>query len=463
MTSAGKKAGGGALPARTDGRKAGTGQAGRAGVNERELVLDILLLVTRDGVHCHLAMSDVLGKHQYLEKRSRAFISRLAQGTLERMLELDDVIDRFSRTPVKRMKPVIRCILRSGVYQILYMDSVRDAAACDEAVRLAHRKGFSGLKGFVNGVLRAVARANAAGEMPGPDEETSPEEYVSVRYSVPLWLVRKWVSDYGYACAKSICAMSLGEKPTAIRVNTARISADALKKELEAEKITVREWEGGDALLLEGYDYLGKIPGFLRGDFYVQDVSSMQAVQAAGVQPGWYIIDVCAAPGGKAIHAAQLMEGSGHVQARDLTEYKAELIAENKTRCKVENLSVRVWDATVADEQARERADLVIADLPCSGLGVLRGKPDIKYNITPQQMEELSALQRRILSVVQGYVKPGGRLLYSTCTINRGENEENAAWFAESYPAFRLVSGQQIFPDEVRDGFYIAVFERSLR
>ena len=189
----------------------------------------------------------------------------------------------------------------------------------------------------------------------------------------------------------------------------------------------------------------------------------MQAVQAAGVQPGWYIIDVCAAPGGKAIHAAQLMEGSGHVQARDLTEYKAELIAENKARCKVENLSVRVWDATVADEQARERADLVIADLPCSGLGVLRGKPDIKYNMSPQQMEELSALQRRILSVVQGYVKPGGRLLYSTCTINRGENEENAAWFAESYPAFRLVSGQQIFPDEVRDGFYIAVFERSLR
>lgn len=452
-------------------------------MTERELALEILLLVTRDGVHSHLALSDVLEKHQYLEKRSRAFISRLAQGTLERMTELDMVLGQFSKTPVKKMKPVICCILRSGVYQLLYMDSVPDSAACNEAVRLAQKKGFSGLKGFVNGVMRAVSRAHAAGEIVYPNEQASPEDYLSVCYSVPLWLVRQWTADYGYAAAKSICAMSLREKPTAVRVNTARISVEELKKELAAAGISAREpkrqpvaegiaeWESkkepaaqdilcADALLLDGYDFLSGIPAFERGDFYVQDISSMQAVEAAGILPGWQVIDVCAAPGGKAIHAAQLLRGSGHVEARDLTEYKVELILDNKERCGVENLSAQVWDATVEDERAVSGADLVIADLPCSGLGVLRGKPDIKYNMSPEQIRELSDLQRRILSVVQAYVKLGGRLLYSTCTISRAENEENAAWFAKAYPQFSLVSERQILPDEVQDGFYIAVFDK---
>lgn len=458
MTDAGKEKRG---AGRKTGRKTDAPKAVADSVNERELALEILLLVTGDGVHSHLAVSEVLDKYQYLEKRRRAFISRLVQGTLERMIELDDVVGQFSKTPVKKMKPVIRCILRSGVYQLLYMDSVPDAAACNEAVRLAQRKGFSGLKGFVNGVLRAVSRAHAAGEIAYPDEQTSPERYLSVCYSVPLWLVRQWISDYGYANAKSICEMSLREKPTSVRVNTLRISPQELKEELAAEGITARECGTKDALLLGGYDFLGKIPAFARGDFYVQDISAMQVVEAAGVKPGWQIIDVCAAPGGKSIHAAQLLAGSGHVEARDLTEYKAGLILDNQKRCCVENLSVKVWDAAVPDESVRECADLVIADLPCSGLGVLRGKPDIKYNMSPEQTEELAKLQRQILSTVQNYVKPGGRLLYSTCTINRRENEENAVWFARSYPGFSLVEERQIFPDEVQDGFYVAVFERG--
>lgn len=431
-------------------------------VNERELVLEILLLVTRDGVHSHLAIGQVLEKYQYLEKKSRAFISRLTQGTLERMLELDDVIDRFSKTPVKKMKPVIRCILRSGVYQLLYMDGVPASAACNEAVRLAQKKGFSGLKGFVNGVMRAVSRAKEAGEITYPDEQNDPEAYLSVRYSIPRWLVEQWMKAYDYATAKSICAAFFKERPTAIRVNTARISVEELAEELAAAGVRVEKTDVcADALLISGYDFLGSLPSFVRGDFYVQDLSSMQAVLAAGVQPGWNVIDVCAAPGGKAIHVAQLLRGSGHVEARDLTEYKVDLILDNKERCQVENLSAKVWDATAWDEEAAGSADLVIADLPCSGLGVLRGKPDIKYNMSPEQIGELAALQRKILSVVQAYVKPGGRLVYSTCTISRAENEENAAWFAGAYGQFSLKSEKQILPDGCQDGFYIAVFERS--
>lgn len=431
-------------------------------VNERELVLEILLLVTRDGVHCHLASGQVLEKYQYLEKRSRAFISRLTQGTLQRMIELDYVIDQFSKTPVKKMKPVIRCILRSGVYQLLYMDGVPASAACNEAVRLAQKRGFSGLKGFVNGVMRAVSRAKDAGEIAYPDERKEPEAYLSVCYSMPRWLVAQWVTDYDYATAKSICAAFFEERPTAIRVNTARISVEDLKKELASAGVCAETTDiCADALLISGYDFLGGLPSFVRGDFYVQDLSSMQVALAAQVQPGWNVIDVCAAPGGKAIHVAQLLRGSGHVEARDLTAYKVDLILDNKERCGVENLSAKVWDATVCDETAAGSADLVIADLPCSGLGVLRAKPDIKYNMSPEQIRELAALQREILAVVQAYVKPGGRLIYSTCTINRAENEENAAWFAASYEQFSKKSEKQILPDKYQDGFYIAVFDRS--
>lgn len=433
-------------------------------INERELVLDILLLVTRDGVHSHVAMGQVLEKYQYLEKKSRAFISRLTQGTLERMIELDYVIDCFSKTPVKKMKPVIRCILRSGVYQLLYMDNVPPSAACNEAVRLAGKRGFSGLKGFVNGVLRAISRAQTSGTLQEkyPDEKTEPEKCLSVRNSIPLWLAQQWIDTYDYAIAKSICEAFLKERPTTIRVNTGKITVEELTGELRAAGVAVEPAEGcPDALFISGYDYLNRLPAFVRGDFYVQDLSSMQAALAADVKSGWKVIDVCAAPGGKAVHVAQLLRGSGHVEARDLTEYKADLIMDNIERCQVENMSVKVWDATVPDDDAVETADLVIADLPCSGLGVLHGKPDIKYNMSPGQMEELAALQRQILSVVQAYVKPGGRLVYSTCTVNRAENEGNAAWFAKTYPQFEKKSEQQILPSDRQDGFYIAVFDRA--
>lgn len=435
----------------------------RRKVNERELALDILLLVTRDGVHCHLAIGQVLEKYQYLEKKSRAFISRLTQGTIERMIELDYVLDCYSKTPVKKMKPVIRCILRSGVYQLLYMDGVPASAACNEAVRLAGKRGFSGLRGFVNGVLRAISRAREAGAIIYPDEKKEPVRYLSVRGSIPQWLVQQWIDSYGYAAAKSMCEASLMERPTAVRVNTGKCPVQKLREELAAAGVRAEPVEDcADALLLSGYDYLGSLPAFARGDFYVQDLSSMQVAQAAQVQPGWHVIDVCAAPGGKAIHVAQLLGGSGHVEARDLTDYKVDLILDNIDRCQVENMSAKVWDATVRDESAVGTADLVIADLPCSGLGVLHSKPDIKYNMSPEQMGELAALQRKILAVVADYVKPGGRLVYSTCTVNRAENEDNVAWFAAHRLDFTKKSERQIFPDHRQDGFYIAVFDRAV-
>jgi 16S rRNA (cytosine967-C5)-methyltransferase len=277
---------------------------------------------------------------------------------------------------------------------------------------------------------------------------------------MPDWILRLWLESYDMETVERMCQSLLIERPTAIRVNMKNTSPENLKQELEQAGVRVESTDLADALLISGYDHLGSLPAFLRGDFYVQDLSSMQVAHAAEVQSGWQVIDVCAAPGGKAMHVAQLLNGTGHVEARDLTEYKTDLILDNIDRCQVENMSVKVWDATQPDASAEGTADLVIADLPCSGLGVLHRKPDIKYQMTLEQTNELAALQRQILTQVQSFVKPTGRLVYSTCTVNPTENEENAAWFVDTFPEFEKLSGKQILPDEKQDGFYIAVFQR---
>ena len=188
----------------------------------------------------------------------------------------------------------------------------------------------------------------------------------------------------------------------------------------------------------------------------------MQVAEWADPKEGDYVIDVCAAPGGKAIHMAEKLAGSGHVEARDLTEYKVSLINENIQRGRLDNIEAVCHDATVYDETAKEKADIIIADLPCSGLGVLGKKVDLKYKMTKEMQDNLVCLQRKILSVVHEYVKMGGKLVYSTCTIHRGENEDTARWFEETYPEFRLVKEQQFLPArEEGDGFYIALFERE--
>ena len=430
-----------------------------AKVNTRDLVVEILLLVTRDGQYSHIALNQVLGKYQYLDKSDRAFITRVVEGTLERMIELDYITDQFSKVKVKKMKPVIQAIIRSAVYQLKYMDSVPDRAVCSEAVKLAVSREFGGLRGFVNGVLRSIARNLDSVQY--PPEGT--KEYLSVRYSMPPWILEQWLAWYTPEQVEQMLRNFLEEKPTSIRCNLHQISREDLKRKLAGEGVKAEEVpELPCALLISGYDYLGALPSFQEGDFQVQDISSMLVAERANPREGDYIIDVCAAPGGKALHLADKLRGTGMVQARDISDYKVGLIWDNIRRAGMENIEAVRWDATVLDEESVEKADIVIADLPCSGLGVLGRKSDLKYRMTREGEKELAALQRQILSQVWRYVKPGGKLVYSTCTINREENEENAAWFQAEYPEFRLVSEEQLLPgQQAGDGFYIAVFVRK--
>ena len=431
----------------------------QASVNERELVLDMLLQITRDGEYSHIVIKNVLDKYQYLDKRERAFITRVVNGTLERMIEIDYIINLFSKVKVNKMKPLIRTILRSSVYQMKYMDSVPDSAICNEAVKLAGKRGFVNLKGFVNGVLRNISRNLDKINYPDEKDKVS---YLSVKYSLPEWLVKQWLNVYDEETVKTIGSAFLEEKPLTVRFNERKIKKEDLVGILKKEGVTVGEVpEIPCALYLSGYDHLSALPSFCEGLYQVQDLSSMQVALWSGVKEGDQVLDVCAAPGGKSIHIAELLNGTGHVEARDLTEYKVDLLRDNIERSGLTNIEAVCQDATVYDPDKKKSADIVIADLPCSGLGVLGKKPDLRYKMNEKTEADLVELQRKILSVVKDYVKPDGKLLYSTCTIHREENEGNVEWFLKEYPEFELVKDKQMIPGkDTGDGFYIAIIKR---
>ena len=412
----------------------------------------MLLAIDRDGQYSHLVLRDVLDKYQYLSKQERAFLTRLTEGTVERMLTLDYVIDQFSKTKVKKMKPLIRELMRLSVYQIMYMDGVPDAAVCNEAVKLARKRGFSGLSGFVNGVLRSVAR--------GWKDVAFQNE--SVRYSVPEWIIDGWNADYGRDVTEKMLEAFMQPAKITVRTNTQKCTPEELKDRLSQEGVTVEAIEGiSYAFALSGFDYLAGLGSFQDGWFYVQDISSMTVAHAADPKKGDYIIDVCAAPGGKSSHLAELLDGSGMVEARDLTEYKVGLIEENILRHDLHNMKAVQQDAALFDEASVEKADILICDLPCSGLGVIGRKSDIRYKMTAEKAHDLAVLQQEMLDTVWKYVKRGGKLIYSTCTIHKEENEDNVAAFLQKHPQFTLVEQRQIFPMEGSDGFFVAKMIRS--
>ncbi len=437
-------------------------------MNARELTLDILLEIVERGGLSHVVLAQALSKYQYLEKQDRAFITRVTEGTLEYLIQIDHVIGRYSSVKLSGMKPVIRALLRMSVYQILYMDRIPDSAVCNEAVKLAAKRRFFGLKGFVNGVLRAISREK--------EHLTFPDE--SVRYSIPRWIYDMWMEEYPQETVRGMLQAFLEKRRLCVRCRGNKADPGQIRDSLRGQGVVVEDsGYGDDIVFLDHVDYLEKLEAFQKGWIQIQDLSSAMAVRAAEPEKGWRCIDVCGAPGGKSLYLADLLQGTGMVEVRDISQRKADLIRENVRRLGYANVKVRVLDALCEDEQSVETADLVLADLPCSGLGVLGRKPDIKLRATRESMEALAGLQRDILSVVWRYVKPGGILVYSTCTISRRENEENRAWFLEQFP-FEPVHiegrlGERIREETLKqgyvqllpgihpcDGFFLAVFRR---
>lgn len=445
-------------------------------INIREEALDTLIDMEKNRKMSHLAIGDALLRLKFAPKQDRAFFTLLCEGVTERRLYLDYVLDSFSKTKMKKCKPLIRNLLRLSAYQILFTH-VRDAAACSEAVNLAKKRGFRNLSGFVNGVLRSLIRQKDALSL--PDREEDPFGYLSVRYSVPVWIVRLLAEQYGKERTERMLASFLQTKPLTVRTCLSRTTPEALRGSLEESGVTV---ESGNcfpsAMQISGYNHLTKLTAFRKGWFVVQDESSMFPVEISGMKRGDRVLDLCAAPGGKTFHAADRVGEGGRVIARDLTEYKKDLLQENNDRMRYSQVEIEQWDARQFDARLESSMDVVLADLPCSGLGIMGRKNDIKYRLEEGQLAELVTLQREILSVAWRYVKPGGVLIFSTCTLNQGENVENVRWITENTP-LRSVSVEERLPERFRgrtgkkgylqlipgedgcDGFFVSAFARS--
>ena len=392
-------------------------------INEREIALDILMEVNEKEQYVHVLLNEALRKYQYLEKNERAFISRLVKGTIERRLTLDYVINQVSSVRVNKMKPLVRNLMRMSVYQMMYMEQVPVSAVCNEAVKLAKKRHFNNLSGFVNGVLRNISRQLA--DMKLPDD-------YGIRYSMPQEVIDILSGSFDKETVGRILESFLEERGISAMTNIVRTDKEALVRSLSEQGIVVKDAPYvEDAMLISGFNYLDDIPEFNDGMFQIQDISSMLAGVIASPKENDRVIDVCAAPGGKSIFAALCMKGTGNVIARDVSDRKTEQIRENAERLGLDNITVQTADATLHIAQDEESADIVLADLPCSGLGIIGRKPDIKYNVTKEKIAGIVALQREILDSVCSYVKHGGYIVYSTCTLNPKENEENVRYITD--------------------------------
>ncbi|MHB8170057.1 MAG: 16S rRNA (cytosine(967)-C(5))-methyltransferase RsmB [Thermincolia bacterium] len=414
----------------------------------REQALLVLHAVEQEGAYANLELNKVLEKSQP-SKLDRGFITELVYGTLRSLHHLDWVLGRFLSRPLDTLTPWIRNILRLTVYQLFYLDKVPPSAAVNEAVNLAKNYGHGGTVKFVNGVLRNLLRNKEKIEY--PDLAKEPALYISVVYSHPLWMVEKWLAQYGQEATIELCRANNEASPTTIRTNTLRTNRAALAAKLAEEGLEVRETlyipEG---LTVSGFASLGNLPAFKEGLFQVQDESSMAVGHICRPQEGSLVIDVCSAPGGKTTHLAQLMNNRGTIIALDIHSHKLGLIRDNCQRLGITCVQAHNMDARQLPDQWKEQADLVLVDVPCSGLGVLRRRPDARWRKEAQDLPAIQKLQLEILMAAAQCVKPGGTLVYSTCTITPEENTQVIEKFLAAHPEFAKEDLTPSLPEPLR-------------
>ena len=433
----------------------------------RQLAFETLLKLQKHQSYSNLSIAGVLGSSD-LSGADKSFFTTLVYGVLERKLTLDYNLSLYLKQPLKKLNPNAYAALLLGAYQVLFLEKVPDHAAINESVKLTRKNGASFASGLCNAVLRKVAsnglclpEAPAAAPEDGRPLTDKEYAYYSVLYSVPVPLIRLWVEAYGFEKTEGILKDALGPRPLTVRVNTTRTTAEELIARLETEGVTAVPHEAvGDALILESAGDLAALPSFRDGLFHVQDAASQLCCANVAAEPGMTVYDLCAAPGGKSCTLAEYMENKGVVRAVDLYEKRVGLIAENAERLGLSIVEPAVGDATEYDPE-RPPADRVLCDVPCAGYGDIGRKPEIRFK-DPGSVDIFPALQYDILDKAEQYVVDGGRLVYSTCSLNPAENEAVAERFLEEHDGWKLVLMKTYFPQDYHcDGFFNAVFEKA--
>ena len=402
--------------------------------------------MTRGGAYASQALDRAL-ENTKLSPEDRRLAAGLFYAAVENRLRLEWTLGQMMAT---KPEPVVGDVLTLAAAQLLFMDRIPDHAAVDEAVKQVRRAGRAGLDGLVNGVLRSLIRARDAGELALPDRETEPEQWLSVRCSLAMPAAKRLIAAYGLDMAEEIAAYAPGERTQTVRPNLMKIEPVAFETMLDKEGFQWRHGAAESAYVLTGAGSLADRAGYRSGLFSIQGESSMLAAQAVQARPGMQILDACAAPGGKTCLMAEKMRGSGRVYAWDVHPHRVELVRAAARRLELENVRPAVHDARKVLESMELAMDAVLVDAPCSGLGVMKDKPDIRFRVTEEELNALPALQGQILDACAQMVKVGGRLVYSTCTILPEENEMQVRAFLERHPEFEIDESTGWLPEALR-------------
>ena len=432
-------------------------------LNPREIAFEALNKIEKEGAYSNIALDFLLSKTD-LDARDRSFVSNLFYGVIERKITLDYQLEQFLSQPLKKLKSEVLTILRMGTYQILFMDKIPSSAAVNECVKISKKRGFSYASGLINAVLRKIDKNGLI--LP---EIKNSAEFLSVKYSCPLWLVNKWTKEYGSENTMEILSASIGANNNYIKVNTIKSDENTLIGLLKDEDVECfrTEIDGCLKVILKG-KAVENLDSFKKGLFHVQDAACQLCVRALNAKEGDTVFDLCAAPGGKTYSIAENIGNTGKVVSFDIHSHRVQLIRDGAERLGLSCVDAREGDATVFNPELGE-ADTVLCDVPCSGFGIIGKKPEIKYK-NPDEVKQLPELQQKILTTGSKYVKTGGRLVYSTCTLSKSENQKVCDRFLSANENFVAVRPLPDYSEEYfltlmphinhTDGFFIACFER---
>lgn len=445
--------------------------------NVREVALTTLLTIEKQQAYSQLLLNNMLNKYQ-LNEKDIPLLTQLVYGVTQRKLTLDFYLAPFIKKNKNKMQDWVLILLRMSLYQMVYLDKIPDHAILNEAVNIAKKKGHKGIVGFVNAVLRNIQRS----ELPNPKLISNPIKRLSVEYSCPEWLVRRWVASFGEEITADICETNNTPPLVTARCNVLSTTRDELIQQLEEEGVKANPGQLSLQSVIITKGILPKTEAFKSGKVSIQDESSMLVAEALGPNEKASVLDACAGPGGKATHLGEKLQNTGQVIALDLHEHKTRLIDQQAARLGLTNIKTKVLDSRKCGAVfEKESFDYILVDAPCTGFGVIRRKPDIKWSKTEKDVMTISLIQRDILNAVAPLLKKGGRLVYSTCTIETSENNDVVQDFLISHPNFKIDDSLknrlpsqvidkcrqsdgtiQVLPHHFQtDGFYIASLIRE--
>ena len=419
-------------------------------INQREIAVKALQEILTDGGYNNIVLRKTLNNYNDLTASQKAFITEVVNGTLRNLIHMDYIISQFSKA--KKVKPYVQNLLRISTYQLFYMTKTPESAVVNEAVNLIKAKSFKNLAPFVNGVLRNIARNKENINYPKDFKQN-----LSIATSMPLWLVDYLARTLDNEKLEKFCRASLLAPKVSICANNIKISDKDLVERLKSEGLAIDDSSG--SILASKTSSIADSSAFKAGLYFIIDKNAKKAVDMLNPTPNSVVYDICAAPGGKSFYMAQLMENKGSIFSTDIHPHKTKLIENTARKLGIDIIKVAASDMSINYEHRNNKADFVLLDVPCSGFGTLRKKPDVKYTKTLKDVEQLQAIQKNLMLACAEYPKIGGKLLYCTCTISEEENEKNLEWFLGKFN-YELEK-KSIFSPEDGDGFFAALLVRK--